>query len=155
MKLLRDENKNQNVEIALLKEMFQSQDKRINEKIITEIEQRMKNDESPMADDEHQYSPGRVRQKRPFRLIPVQKESFIGENEKNENKINILNQHRKATIFYGPPANCSDLAQLGYTLNGYYLVNTDGVQNPKQIEAVYCAFQQPEGTLFNPRRKSV
>jgi len=39
MRLFKDENKNQNMEIALLKEMFQSQDKRMNEKIITEIEQ--------------------------------------------------------------------------------------------------------------------
>jgi len=39
IRLLRDENKNQNMEIALLKEMVQSQDERVNEKIISEIEQ--------------------------------------------------------------------------------------------------------------------
>ena len=25
--------------------------------------------------------------------------------------------------FYGPATNCNELALLGYTLNGYYLVN--------------------------------
>lgn len=65
--LLRDENKNQNMEIALLKKMFESQDKKIREKIITEIEQRMKYDESSMA-GEDQYSSDRVRKKATFSI---------------------------------------------------------------------------------------
>jgi len=131
--------------------MFESQDRRVHEKIITEIEQRMKYDESLMA-EEHQYpSAGRVRQKRPFRLIPVKKEKS-DLNEHSENSI-IFKQRQKTTIFYGPPSNCSDLSQLGYTLNGYYLVNTADVLQSKQLETVYCAFKQPGGTLFNPSGK--
>ena len=26
--------------------------------------------------------------------------------------------------FYGPATNCDELSNLGYTLNGYYLVNS-------------------------------
>ena len=42
--------------------------------------------------------------------------------------------------FYGFPSNCSDLGRLGYTLNGFYLVN--GTNN-RNIEIVLCRFQQP------------
>ena len=42
--------------------------------------------------------------------------------------------------FYSLPSNCSDLGRLGYTLNGFYLVN--GTNN-RNIEIVLCRFQQP------------
>ena len=45
--------------------------------------------------------------------------------------------------FYGPPSNCADLAKLGYTLNGYFLVN--GSKITKSIEVVLCRFQFPPG----------
>jgi len=45
--------------------------------------------------------------------------------------------------FYGPPNNCVDLSKLGYTLNGYYLVN--GSKNSSNIEIVLCRFQLPPG----------
>jgi len=45
--------------------------------------------------------------------------------------------------FYGPPSNCTDLAKLGYTLNGYYLVN--GSKSSSNIEVVLCRFQLPLG----------
>ena len=45
--------------------------------------------------------------------------------------------------FYGPPSNCTDLAKLGYTLNGYYLVN--GSKSSSNIEVVLCRFQLPPG----------
>ena len=45
--------------------------------------------------------------------------------------------------FYGPPGNCVDLAKLGYTLNGYYLVN--GSKSSSNIEVVLCRFQLPSG----------
>ena len=48
---------------------------------------------------------------------------------------NILKQ------FYGPPTNCTELGQLGYTLNGYYLVN--GSHSSRQIEVVLCRFKLP------------
>ena len=93
---------------------------------------------------ENQYSSGRIRQKRPYRLLPTQNKGF-GEIEKNENNIN-LNQHQGISIFYGPPTNCSDLSRLGYTLNGYYFVKTDESNNEvKNLQSIYCAFKQPEG----------
>ena len=45
--------------------------------------------------------------------------------------------------FYGPPGNCTDLSKLGYTLNGYYLVN--GSKSSSSIEVVLCRFQVPSG----------
>jgi len=72
------------------------------------------------------------RRKRPAQLIPTSKDNK--ENRKS---------------FYGPPTSCSDLAQLGYTLNGFYLVKNPVVnENFPQItttQTVYCAFKQ-EGT---------
>ena len=59
--------------------------------------------------------------------------------------------------FYGPPTNCSDLSKLGYTLNGFYQVksnfsavndssNDDDVDT-SNVETIYCAFKQPDGTF--------
>jgi len=76
--------------------------------------------------------------KRPVRLLPP---SFF-RNEKNET----ANPIRR---FYGPPTNCSELSQLGYTLNGYYQVKSTNISNSNQIENVYCQFKQPDG-IFNP-----
>ena len=47
--------------------------------------------------------------------------------------------------FYGPATNCNELGKLGYTLNGYYLVN--GKEQFKKIKIVYCQFQQPHGSI--------
>lgn len=147
--LLRDENKDQNKEISRLKEMIESQDKRFHEKIIEELDKRLKYDESSIASADHQYSPERVRQKRPYRLIPAQK-NRLDENEKEE-KSTILKQHQNNIItFYGPPTNCSDLSRLGYTLNGYYLVKSDDAISSKEVtnlKGIYCAFKQLEGSF--------
>jgi len=43
--------------------------------------------------------------------------------------------------FYGPPTNCSDLAKLGYTLNGYYMTRNGNGEG--SIGVVYCRFRQP------------
>ncbi len=43
--------------------------------------------------------------------------------------------------FYGPPTSCNELRKLGYTLNGFYLVN--GVNDRHQIEIIYCQFKSP------------
>ncbi len=44
--------------------------------------------------------------------------------------------------FYGPAYNCDDLGKLGYTLNGYYIVNSyENVTNTKR-EVVLCRFKQ-------------
>ena len=60
-------------------------------------------------------------------------------------------------IFYGPPTNCSELQQLGYTLNGYYLVkgqasnslSTNIIENNK-IGVVYCQFKQHAPKVTKP-----
>jgi len=52
--------------------------------------------------------------------------------------------------FYGPATGCSDLGRLGYTLNGYYLVqekenkstNSSSSSNHRRIEIVECRFRQ-------------
>ena len=47
------------------------------------------------------------------------------------------------------PTSCSDLSQLGYSLNGFYNVkvnNENSLENVK-LETVFCAFKQPEGTF--------
>ena len=48
------------------------------------------------------------------------------------------------TTFYGPATNCNELGNLGYTLNGYYLVK--GNDESKSIEAVFCRFKLPRGS---------
>ena len=80
------------------------------------------------------------RQERPARLLPLQ--PLFGQDEQNQ-----TNYIKPARIFYGPPTNCSDLKRLGYTLNGFYLVNKtevdsleDGISH--KIETVFCAFKQ-------------
>jgi len=59
-------------------------------------------------------------------------------NEKNETE-----EENVLKPFYGPPSNCVELAKLGYTLNGYYLVN--GSKSSSSIELVLCLFQLPPG----------
>ena len=52
--------------------------------------------------------------------------------------------------FYGPPTGCSDLSLLGYTLNGFYQVKSEGsaniigINNDTKLDTVFCAFKQPE-----------
>ena len=54
---------------------------------------------------------------------------------------NDTGQENIPKLFYGPPGNCADLSKLGYTLNGYYLVN--GSKSSNSIEVVLCRFQLP------------
>ena len=52
--------------------------------------------------------------------------------------------------FLGPPTSCSDMRKLGYTLNGYYLVN--GIKddfNRGKVKVVYCRFQLPIPNVSN------
>ncbi len=81
--------------------------------------------------------------KRPYRLIPVTK-----PNDENSNQAN--------QKFYGPPTNCSDLSQLGYTLNGFYLVKAPESKSIYQkdgdtikVEVISCTFKTPEG-IYQP-----
>jgi len=44
-------------------------------------------------------------------------------------------------LLYSPPTNCSELAKLGYTLNGYYLIRNASF-NQGSIDMTYCQFKQ-------------
>lgn len=145
--LLKVENQNQSLEIALLKRMVESQDQKIDQKIAQEVtKQKMKG--TPMkASNQHQRSE-RVRRKRAFiapnQAIPKNKNQIL-DDQIIWNKNPLLQHHQQ---FLGQPSSCSDLSQLGYSLNGFYLVKaTDGVNNAKnmKLESIFCAFIQPEG----------
>jgi len=128
-----------------------SQDKTINEKIVQEVSNQLKMKDSQMMSSDHQnHSPGSHRQKRPYRLVPIN--AIPNDNNKiDHGKIftNFLpNQQQR---FYGPPTNCSDLARLGHTLNGFYtvsatsgLVDLSYIKFISKLETVYCSFKQPE-----------
>ena len=148
-----DENQNQNKEIAMLKEIAAFQNNTtISDQILSLIKKELddqKKKESFTAkstkrnQDSAPEKPSHHRNKRPYRLIPVNK-----PKDENSNQAN-----RK---FYGPPTNCSDLSQLGYTLNGFYLVkapesksNTLKDGDKIQVEAISCTFKHPEG-IYQP-----
>jgi len=125
--LLRDENHHQNIEIALLKEKFGST--------------KDSNDDRRMAatslDDNH-------RNKRPVRLLPPH--ILYGDRKNETEKQQQINRRR-----YEEPTGCSDLSILDYTLNGFYQVKsnestTKSTSNEINLETVFCAFKQPEGT---------
>lgn len=49
--------------------------------------------------------------------------------------------------FYGPATNCYDLGKIGYTLNGYYLVERIELESRNDevnVEVIYCKCQQPQ-----------
>lgn len=133
MEEIKDENRKQNLEMAKMVETIRSQNITItqHETMIKELANQQKSSRRQRGN------------KRPARLLPAR--ILYGSKNKTTKQTD-----RK---FYGPPSNCSDLSQLGYTLNGYYLVNTTDVPQLKQLEIVYCAFKQPEGTLSNPSGK--
>ena len=83
------------------------------------------------------------RHKRPARLLPFN--LLYGDRNRNET-------NEAPRKFYDPPANCSELSQLGYTLNGFYLVksatSTNNITNTN-LEAVFCAFKQPPDVAFD------
>jgi len=105
IKLLRDENRDQNAQIDHLNGKIELQYERLHQIVSEKVDQKMKEYDHP--------SPGvvRHRQKRPFRLIPTAKDGLE------------INQQQP---FYEQPTSCSDLALLGHTLNGFYVVKTDG-----------------------------
>jgi len=64
-------------------------------------------------------------------------------SEKNKtNNLSLKDTKR----FYGPPASCDDLQKLGYTLNGFYLVNGEGLLNKNGFEIVLCRFEDAKGS---------
>ncbi len=129
---LKEENQNQNIKISHLEEVIaESRDKKI---VSEEI--------SAAGDSSHGGDSSR--QKRPYRLLPLKSSEM---NKLVDSKKNILVSNPRR--FYGPPTNCSDLSELGYTLNGFYLVKLgNNAEKSIQIETIYCAFQQP-GRIFS------
>ena len=49
--------------------------------------------------------------------------------------------------FYGPPTSCSELGDIGHTLNGYYLVKSELASHTSKIQTIYCRFNQPQETI--------
>lgn len=132
-------------EIAHLKEVIDSQEKKLDQKLTKELDQRMM--VLKEAGNPNLYSPERVRHERPYRLLPLKTISNDGPGntiEKDDGRI-VSNRHR----FYGPPTNCFDLSQLGFTLNSFYLVQLASITTETKLETIYCAFAKPEGTSFN------
>ena len=119
--LLRDENRYQNQEIEMLKEIMGLQNHQMREEITPQ-------------------------RKRPARLLPLQ----LLFRPKNETDYIPIRR------FYGPPTNCSELSELGYTLNGFYWVKAHQTENngttkdgdKMQVEVIYCTFRHPEG-IYN------
>ena len=67
---------------------------------------------------------------------------------KFENKIK--DDEENVARFYDPPSSCKELGMLGYTLNGYYLVENGDWKIKKkegdEIELIFCRFQLQAGT---------
>jgi len=99
------------------------------------------------------------------RSLIHQEISFLRGENHNQNIKSLACKNGTATTgtdqqqlreFYGPPANCSDLSQLGYTLNGFYLIKSTAANSLidtlglTQLEAVFCAFKQPGSHLKSP-----
>ncbi len=133
---------NQNEEIEMLKRKmeFQNQDDIKYDQISTkESNEQGLMEESSLMEQGAEY----IRNKRPARLLPLQ--LLYGERKNETDEI---------PRFYGPPTNCTELSQLGYTLNGYYLVKNfnDSDQNAAvNLDTVYCAFKQPPFT-YSPSK---
>ncbi len=140
--LLRIENHNQNIQIAFLKEKagLQDQPDHQSHQVSTDISENGK--ASAMIQTSSQRTSKGFhhhRQERPARLLPLQ---VLRRKNNTDNKI---------SRFYGQPTNCSHLSQLGYTLNGFYLVKSANLLDTSglQLETVFCSFKQPEGRPFN------
>jgi len=82
--------------------------------------------------------------KRPARLLPLQ--LLFGDQDDKDQPV--------IRRFYGPPTNCSELSQLGYTLNGFYLVKAPENNNNSNIikaddkikvDIISCTFKHPGG----------
>jgi len=62
----------------------------------------------------------------------------FSENQKKDTEENKVIER-----FYGPTNNCSVLKKLGYTLNGYNLVNNGTASSHHILEISLCKFHQP------------
>ncbi len=128
--LLRRENRNQNIQTVHLKEKFGIEADK------PEAIRRYQSPQLISGDFHHAH-----RQEKPAQLLPLQ---LLYGHQQND-----TDYAKPVRIFYGPPTITVDLKQLGYTLNGFYLVNKteanslgDGISH--QIETVFCSFKQRE-----------
>ncbi len=64
---------------------------------------------------------------------------------RRKSKNNTENENQDDRQFYGPAKSCNELGNLGYTLNGYYLVNGKDKSERIGVEVVFCRFKQPQG----------
>ncbi len=80
--VLKTENQNQSVEITALKQMAESQNKTIAQKIVKEVNQGMK--DCAMAGDGN-ISGMMAQQKQPFRIIPVLVDDVLSNLTKRSN----------------------------------------------------------------------
>ena len=76
-----------------------------------------------------------------YNLIIVLTYSGKEKNRTDDDQNSYLNR------FYGTGTGCLELGKLGYTLNGFYLVNKEDRQplnsgTNNQIEVVECRFHQ-------------
>jgi len=150
--LLREENQKQNKDITILQDTIQIQNKTINQHEITikKLDQEVKKSSNCCKQD-YDSSEKHKPSKRPARLLPLQ---LLFDREEDDD----TTKKPPPRKFYRPPTNCSDLSQLGYTLNGYYLVRNSYKDTMtidhfnssyiNTVDTVYCAFKQ-EGT-FRP-----
>lgn len=119
-----------------LKMMGSQQETTVNHQTTTK-----ENDENGMKESSIVMDPRAIddiRNKRPARLLPL---IYLYGERKNETEV---------PRFYGPPTNCTELSQLGYTLNGYYLVKNSNDSNKNaavSLDTVFCAFKQPQGII--------
>ena len=115
-----------------MKDTLASQDETVRQKIIEELE-------NLLNGEDFRSLVTFQRNKRPARLLPFH--FLMGDRKKS----NSTSDQSPIPKFYGPATNCSDLALLGYTLNGYYLVKPVANDiNTTLLETVYCSFKQPE-----------
>ena len=62
--------------------------------------------------------------------------NFSNDDEDETPKTKNITDNR----FYGPANSCVEIAKLGYTLNGYYLVKGNTTTN-SQIQVLGCKFK--------------
>ena len=145
--MLREENRNQNIQIARLQEKVGLQNEpnlphhhqasaKKPENVVEDLSHQ------PTSDDFHHH-----RQARPYRLLPIK---HLYDHQNGDEGVN--KDPHQLRRFYGQPTNCSDLSLLGYTLNGFYLVKSAANslidKLGQQLETVFCAFKQPDEGPF-------
>ena len=64
---------------------------------------------------------------------------FVFSDGKTKNK----SEEQTVQQINSNPTNCNDIGKLGYTLNGFYIVN--GNDNTERFGVVFCQFKLPPG----------